>query len=242
MNGTRPPKSSSLQEVQIGDTVEHPHYGRGQITALYRNGTEWMVRFESNLRFRRPRHEFSGQEEKRVSFSPPPIPAFTPMSHTHFEARQLIEALRTGIAPAQYIQPLTIGLVDERKRLSAGLTQAHQHGGATYAVVGDYGFGKSHIVELVLQDALARDFLVAPITLDLLELPAHRAFDIYAALMRHLRYPDTDEAGLAPLLQKVKSLPTMAQQMADLASVKDDPLAVALAALENSASTRERNA
>ena len=32
------------------------------VTALFRNGGEWMVQFESGLRFRRPRTEFAGQE------------------------------------------------------------------------------------------------------------------------------------------------------------------------------------
>ncbi len=231
-----------LQEVEIGDTVEHPQYGRGQIAAIYRNGTEWMVRFESNLRFRRPRREFSGQQEIPMSLTSSIIPAVAPMSHTQFEARQLVEALRMGIAPAQQIQELTIGLVDERTRLTTGLKQAHQQGGAAYAVVGDYGFGKSHIVELVAQEALARNFLVAPISLDLLELPAHRAFDIYAALMRTLRYPDNDEPGLATLLQKARVMPTLAHQLRDLAPVDPDPLAVALAALDSTSSTRGRAA
>ncbi len=41
--------------VELGDRVEHPRYGGGQIVALYRNGEEWMVRFDSGLRFRRDR-------------------------------------------------------------------------------------------------------------------------------------------------------------------------------------------
>ena len=66
-------------------------------------------------------------------------------------------------------------------------------------MLGDYGYGKSHIVELAGQDALQRDFLVAAASLDLQELPAHRAFDIYGALMRNLRYPDERRAGDGPV-------------------------------------------
>ena len=242
MNDTQSTGVYLVQAVEIGDAVEHPQYGRGQIVAIYRNGTEWMVRFESNLRFRRPRHEFNGQQAKPMSFSPPLAPAAAPMSHTQFEARQLVEALRVGIAPAQQIRALTIGLEEERTRLAAGLNHAHQHGGAAYAVVGDYGFGKSHIVELAAQEALARKFLVSTISLDLVELPAHRAFDIYAGLMRSLRYPDDDERGLAPLFQKVRVMPTVAQQLQELAAVEHDPLTVALAALDATSSTRGRTA
>lgn len=227
----------------IGEIVEHPQYGRGKIVALYRNGTEWMVRFESGLRFRRPRTEFEGQQTMKVSpASPLALPEITPMSHSQFEARQLIEALRVGVAPAQQIQELTIGLAAERTSLREGLNQAHQQGGAVRAIIGDYGFGKSHIVELTAQEALRREFLVATISLDLLELPAHRAFDIYSGLMHNLRYPDTDERGMSPLLAKAAGLPRIGEQIGEATTVEWDPLAVALAAVNNTASTRQRRA
>jgi hypothetical protein len=247
MSGARLTQVGPAQEVGIGDIVEHPRYGRGRLAAIYRNGSEWMVRFDSSLRFRRPRHEFNGQQERPLSLSPWPVspevaPAITPMPRSRFEARQLLEALRMGIAPAQHIQELTIGLAEERSHLSVGLTEAHQHGGAAYAVVGDYGFGKSHIVELATQEALTRNFLVAATSLDLQELPAHRAFDIYAGLMRNLRYPDSDEPGLATLLEKAGEMPTLSAQLRELTPVEHDPLAVTLAALGNTSSSRQHAA
>ncbi len=115
----------SQSNIQIGDPVEHPQYGRGRVTALFRNGAEWMVQFESGLRFRRPRTEFAGQESVTLApAAPMPMPDTLPMSRTQFEARQLVEALRVGVAPAQHIQELTIGLVEERATLSAGIVQA----------------------------------------------------------------------------------------------------------------------
>jgi len=227
----------------IGELVEHPQYGRGKIVALYRNGTEWMVRFESGLRFRRPRTEFEGQQTMTAApIASFPLPEIAPMSQPQFAARQLIEALRVGVAPAQHIQELTIGLADERASLRAGLNQAHDAGGAVRAVIGDYGFGKSHIVELTAQEALKREFLVATTSLDLLELPPHRAFDIYRGLMHNLRYPDDDERGLGPLLTKTASHPRIAEQLSELTTFEWDPLAVTLAALNNTSATRQRRA
>ncbi|MBP7964615.1 MAG: DUF2791 family P-loop domain-containing protein [Caldilineaceae bacterium] len=233
----------SQPTTQIGDPVEHPQYGRGRVTALFRNGAEWMVQFESGLRFRRPRAEFAGQESVTLApASPMPMPDTLPMSRTQFEARQLVEALRVGVAPAQHIQELTIGLVEERATLSAGIVQAHQTGGGALAVLGDYGYGKSHIVELTAQDALDRGFLVAAASLDLLELPAHRAFDVYAALMRNLRFPDGDERGLGVLMEKARGNRRLHDELRELSGVDDDPLAVALYALDNTSSSRQRRA
>jgi hypothetical protein len=229
--------------VVIGERVEHPDYGRGRITAVYRNGTEWMVRFESGLRFRRPRREFVGQQEISLApAAPMRLPDVAPMTETQFQARQLLEALRVGVAPAQHVQELTIGLAEERASLSVGLDDAHKKGGAVRVVIGDYGFGKSHIVELSAQDALDRQFLVAATSLDLYELPPHRSFDIYGSLMRNLRYPDTDERGLGPLIEMTASSPRVREQMRDATPVEHDPLAVGLQVLGETTSSRQRKA
>lgn len=231
----------------IGETVEHPSYGKGQIVALFRNGTEWMVRFENGLRFRRPRQEFkdqhpnNGQPEPTMNATlPVPILTAAPMSQNQFASRQLLEALRVGIAPAQHIQELTIGLVEERASLTAALNRAHQTGGAVRAIVGDYGFGKSHIVELTTQEALKRNFLVATASLDLVELPAHKAFDIYGELLRHLRYPNDDERGPAPLFAAAADNPRIAQQMHELAMAAPDPLLAVLSVANGTLSARQR--
>ena len=224
----------------IGEWVEHPQYGRGQVVALFRNGTEWMVRFESGLRFRRPRQEFNGRQEGAMTATPPGLPTAPPMPRTQMEARQLIEALRVGIAPAQHVRELTIGLAAERASLAGALNKAHQSGGGVRAVVGDYGFGKSHIVELTAQEALTRNFLVAATSLDLLELPAHRAFDIYGALLRNLRYPNNDERGLRPLLDAALEHPRARQQLKEIAAVIPDPLTVTVEAMHSTTASRQR--
>lgn len=228
----------------IGESVKHPQFGEGQVVAAYRNGAELMVRFDNGLRFRRPRHEFVQIGDPTVA--PPAVPAAyhpqPPMSPTQLQARQLIESLRVGIAPAQHVAELTINLAAERESIVQGLNQAHQKGGAVRAVVGEYGYGKSHLVELTAQEALARDFLVATVSLDLLELPPHRSFFIYREAMRNVRYPDTDERGLAPLLERTANLPHVLPQLQDLAPAELDPLVIGLAAIKETASSRQRTA
>lgn len=228
----------------IGEYLEHPQFGRGQVVAAYRNGAELMVRFESGLRFRRPRHEFAqdGQalaapQATTTVYQPQP-----PMPSTQLEARQLIESLRVGIAPSQHVAELTIDLEAERASIVQGLNQAHQQGGAVRAVVGEYGYGKSHLVELTAQEALSRDFLVATVSLDLLELPPHRSFFIYREAMRNVRYPDTDERGLAPLLERTANLAHVLPQLQELSPAGLDPLVIALTAIAGTASSRQRRA
>ena len=95
----------------IGERVEHPQLGPGQVVAIYRNGTEWLVRFENGLRFRRPRHEFFQDGQMLAETEPIFVPTYQPsppMPQSQLEGRQLVESLRMGIAPAQHVPELTI--------------------------------------------------------------------------------------------------------------------------------------
>ncbi len=92
------------------------------MVALYRNGSEWMVRFENGLRFRRPRAEFvpDGQFpglslSRLMSVS---TSRRRPCRNSQLEARQLIESLRLGIAPAQHVAELTINFEPNEKASS----------------------------------------------------------------------------------------------------------------------------
>ncbi|MDJ0752207.1 MAG: DUF2791 family P-loop domain-containing protein [Ardenticatenaceae bacterium] len=213
--------------------------------AMYRNGRELLVRFANGLRFRRPAAEFS-QDGKLLQ---KPAPAMTglyeapaPMPKTQLESRQLVESLRVGIAPAQHVAELTVDLQSERESILVGLNQAHQHGGAVRAVVGEYGYGKSHIVELTTQEALTRNFLVATVSLDLLELPPHRSFAIYREALHNLSYPDTDELGLAPLLEKSADLERILPRLELLSPADLDPVLIGLTAIASTISSRQRKA
>lgn len=226
----------------IGERVDHPVFGPGTVVAAFRGGSEWLVRFESGLRFRRARREFVGEDEApRVPVPAPPAPSVRPSPSSRFETRRLIEALRFGVAPDAYLRDLTIGLADERASLTAGLNRSHELGGAVRAVLGEYGYGKSHLLALCAQEALDRGFLVARASLDLLELPPSRAFDVYRELMRDLRTPDSEERGLGPLLRRAEKA-ELSGRLREVARLAPDPLLLALDALAAAPSGRQRAA
>lgn len=227
----------------IGDQVTHPIYGIGRLIAQYRNGTEWMVRFDNGLRFRRPRSEFDNQANGELTpVAPLPRLDRELLPPEQFEARQLLEALRVGVAPASHVRELTIGLKAEREDLVDALAQTHATGGAVRAIIGEYGFGKSHLVEWTAQVALERNFLVAVTSLDLDETPPHRAFAVYSSLMRHVRYPDSDEVGLERLLTHSAESPAILTALRDTTPVESDPLVLGTIAIAATPSTRRRMA
>ncbi len=225
-------------------TVVHPQLGSGTLLKTYMGGFEWEVLFESGRRFRLPAREF---EHDPLNGETPPLSTgrFGFASRTavletdQFRARQSLEALRFGIVPVQDAETLTIGLEAERVSLDRALQRSREHGGDVQVIIGDYGFGKSHFIELAARRALRENMLVATASLDLVEVPPSKANEMYRALVSNLRYPDTAEQGLAPLLRKAVEDHALIEQFAAQSPRQtDDPLVEALKALADCPSQR----
>ena len=219
-------------------TVHHPHFGAGELLKTYMGGYEWEVLFASGRRFRLPAKEFSAESYHAVATPPTTLaepPARLPLDTDQFRARQTLEALCVGIVPVQDAETLTIGLEAERVTLDRALDRSRERGGDVLAVIGDYGFGKSHFIELAARRALRENFLVAGASLDLVEVPPGKAHKIYEALVTALRYPDTQRRGLLPLVQKALARPAVISEFVRLCprEVKECPLAAALLALQD---------
>ncbi len=219
-------------------TVHHPHFGAGDLLKTYMGGYEWEVLFATGRRFRLPAKEFIAD-----AFSPlaaPPARLAEPLTRIsldtdQFRARQTLEALRLGIVPVQDAETLTIGLEAERVTLDRALDRSRERGGDVLAVIGDYGFGKSHFIELAARRGLRENFVIAGASLDLVETPPGKAHKIYEALVAALRYPDTNRRGLLPLIEKALSRPAVIAEFVRLCprEVKECPLAAALMALQD---------
>lgn len=222
--------------------VEHPQLGPGKLLKTYMGGHEWEVEFASGLRFRLPVREFkttpADTQAHAPSFSLPELPASRPrvLGDEQFRARQTLEALRFGIVPVQDVETFTIGLEAESVSLNRALARTRERGGDVQAIIGDYGFGKSHFVELAARRALRQNMLVMVASLDLLEAPPNKPYEVYRALVKSLRYPGLDnERGLGHLFQQAADHPAILREMMALSSLPDRcPLALGLGALQES--------
>lgn len=138
----------------------------------------------------------------------------------------------------QDAETLTIGLEAERVTLDRALDRSRERSGDVLAVIGDYGFGKSHFIELAARRGLRENFVVAGASLDLVETPPSKAHKIYEALVTALRYPDTERCGLAPLVEKALATPAAVAEMVRCCprGVKECPLTAALVALQDGGS------
>jgi len=224
--------------------VVHPRLGRGILKGTSNGGTVWEVIFESGMRFRLPARDFE------TKLPPAPRQAIPLRRSTYsslesseaglsaFHARQTIEALRMGIVPMNEVEALTIGLKVERTALARALSKTASEGGDVVAVIGDYGYGKSHFVELAARLALGEGFLVASASLDLKEMPPSKPHEIYKGLISALRYPQTDARGLGVLIQQALDNPAILNQFIQESS-ETCPLAAVLRRLRDGENTSQ---
>jgi P-loop Domain of unknown function (DUF2791) len=203
----------------VGAIVNHPLFGRGQVLELRNAARSVVVRFDNGIRavvesnmlstLRLAKGDDSTNHRARPSqpSAPRPERVFTPEETARLEARRTVEALRYGVVPTKRIRELSVGLEAERASLQRAFDEVNEAGGAVRVVLGEYGAGKSHFFELAAQEALEQNFLVATASLDLREVPPNRPQRIYHALMRSLRYPNSPETGLTPLLERLIAQP-----------------------------------
>lgn len=217
-------------------TVYHPQFGKGEVLSMHMGGLQWEVRFETGQRFRLPAREFDAESQELLPTKQSRLKVHSRLLGTEqFQARQTLEALRLGIVPVQDAETFTIGLEAEKVTLDRALSRSREQGGDVLAVIGDYGYGKSHFIEIATERALRANFLVARASLDLQEVPPSKAHKIYEALATSIIYPDSTKRGLAALLEKALSNPSILSKFVEQCpiDIKSCPLTGALLALQD---------
>jgi hypothetical protein len=114
-------------------------------------------------------------------------------------ARQALEALRMGTVPSKYASVLTVGRKAELSALQANRAVAQ----GMMIISGEYGTGKTHVLEVSQAQALDEGWLVATAVFDPIDVKPSNPLRIYSALMRGLRFPNNDGQGLGSLLEKI---------------------------------------
>lgn len=104
-----------------------------------------------------------------------------------FQARSIIEALRKGGVPADYVPFFTVGRDNWIKYIEDDLENYIAKGGAKVRFIrGDYGDGKTHFMSLIRHLALRRGYAVSFVVLTR-EVPIHKFEAVYQAIVRQLR-------------------------------------------------------
>jgi hypothetical protein len=116
-----------------------------------------------------------------------------------FQARAIIEALRKGSVPVDYVPFFTVGRKSWLQYLEEDLDHYIAEGGAKVRFInGDYGDGKTHFMSVVRHIALRKGFAVSFVVLTR-EVPIHKFELVYQEIVRQLRGSFTGE-GIRRLL------------------------------------------
>jgi len=104
-----------------------------------------------------------------------------------FQARSIIEELRKGSVPADYVPFFTVGRDNWLTFIEDDLKNYIAEGGAKVRFLsGDYGDGKTHFMSIIRHLALQQGFAVSFVVLTR-EVPIHKFEAVYQSITRQLR-------------------------------------------------------
>ena len=164
-------------------TVTHPRYGRGVVKQERHAGLECLVVFENGLVLWRRREELEfhdAVESQPVSQNTQTVPP------NLLKERVIIEALRLGIVPDDEIEEFIFGRDDEIRKIKSLLDGPD----SSLMIIGDYGTGKTHLLDYTYHMAIREGYAVARTDIDPNETPLHRPKYIYRKLISSFRFMD----------------------------------------------------
>jgi hypothetical protein len=195
-----------------GQEVTHPIYGSGVVVAI-RDRDRAKVRFEGRERLplTLPERDLGRMETATESTGKlagsssgqPAAPGRDASADEIADLRQTVEALRLGVVPRGYVRDYTVArekeLDDFESLLGAGR--------GLRLVWGDYGAGKTHLLDLYEQMALEQGFVTTRVTLNPKETPPSHPQRLFREIVRSLRYPGVPGEGLDPLFLELADSP-----------------------------------
>jgi len=163
--------------------IEHQIYGKGKIQKKRFGGFELYVEFEDGIKrwVRRDEVRFLSETPILIKHKPSGLT----LSEEQYEARQIIEALKLGVVPHKYVEEFTFGRKEEIKQIKNWLNNSNS---GTLAIIGEYGVGKTHLLEYIYSFALNNNWAVSIVGLDPNEAPLHKPKIIYQKIISSFKF------------------------------------------------------
>ena len=168
--------------------VEHQRYGRGVVKDVRHRGIVLKVAFD--LGFERSVRREDLVFVELPSLSQPPASPVAQLIDCRSEERTIIEALRLGIVPHGHIGGFTFGREQEIEDIKRWLVDRDD---ASFRIIGEYGAGKTHLLDYMYNIAINEGFAVARVELDPNEASLHSPKKVYRRLISSFQYRDANE-------------------------------------------------
>jgi len=180
-------------------------FGEGEIRDTRWHGTELLVHFRSGLRLWLPTQRVRLLANIGDIAPGEAQPAFVEIDTV--QARRMVEAFRLGIVPHQDVESFTFGREKPIAVLDGALANLARGQGDVFMVEGEYGAGKTHLLEYVHHRALASGMATSLVQFDAAEVSPHRPKRVYREIVHNLRYiKDATEHGFRDLLRSGTAL------------------------------------
>lgn len=166
-----------------GLICSHPVFGEGEILEERFRGQEFLVKFRTGLKL--------WLRKERLFF-------FSPLREEKIDqisARRMIEAFRLGIVPRRDIEDFTFGREDEISQCKKEMDRLKNGYGNCLLIEGEYGSGKTHLLEYLYHIALRDGFLVSRVELDPREISLARPKMVYREIIHNLRFLQGEKEG-----------------------------------------------
>lgn len=159
-----------------GKIVQHPSYGKGFVVKERGGVFELLVRFQNGLQLWIRRSELIVPDQRyEQTFALPSSPLID-----NLDGLCVIETLRLGLVPLDKVSTFTFGRNAEMEFIIKWLKEKSQ--GSVF-LVGDYGTGKSHMLDYVKDYALKNNWAVAHCELNPNETPLYKPKKIYSRVI-----------------------------------------------------------
>jgi len=186
--------------VKNSKVVSHPVFGEGEVIDSRWQGTELLVKFQTGLRLWLPKTRVRFLVEIDSALLDQAVAGVAKVDR--ISACRMIEAFRLGIVPHQDVELFTFGRDEELKLIDRSLTELTSGRGDAIMIEGEYGAGKTHLLELIHHRALKAGMVTSLVQFDPVEISPHRPKRVYRELLRSLRFLNEGrECGFRELLQ-----------------------------------------
>lgn len=204
-----------MPELGKGDRVRHTDFGSGTVVAKLAldrvrvafDSAHGLPRTIERALLETLARALPAEHAPANHRAPPPVPELgqptRACSLDKATAWQTLEALRLGVVPAIGVQDYTIGREQELSDIEGVL--ADETG--CRILWGDYGTGKTHLLEAAQQLALERGFATARVTLDPTERAMHHPLRLYRHIVESVRTHEQGSAGFEEIFEALVDSP-----------------------------------
>ena len=192
-------------EFAVSDLVSHRAFGVGQIVSIAPVEGDWNITINF---YRQGRKVLRYGYAKLTKYEgdPPQIDApgeSEQKDDSRFQARRIIEALRLGIVPYDCVDGFTFGRKSEVTKLRKWLDDQIT---SSMIILGEYGTGKTHLLQHLYSTALAAGFAVCFVSMDPNENPFYKPKRVYHRLVQSFRYRDPVDGRLKRFREFVRTV------------------------------------